>query len=88
MPYKKEIAICKQKVRFANSAAAGAALDRINPGRKSGKPLRVYKCPVCSGYHLTSQRLKGPGGQLSNALFYLVLLAAVLVLYLISRNSM
>jgi len=56
MPSRNEVAACKRKRRFDNDADAQAALKRINPARKLKKPARVYKCPVCNGYHLTSQR--------------------------------
>lgn len=46
---------CKTKRRFENEQSARAALDRINPKRKSGKPFRSYKCPECAGYHLSSK---------------------------------
>lgn len=58
MASETEKASCKRKVRYANDAAAQAALKRINPSHALKKPTRVYKCPVCSGYHLTSQRQK------------------------------
>jgi hypothetical protein len=54
MATENEKASCKKKVRFANQAAAQAAIKKINPIKRLGKPSRVYKCPVCSGYHLTS----------------------------------
>ncbi|MDB5163786.1 MAG: hypothetical protein JWS12_404 [Candidatus Saccharibacteria bacterium] len=47
---------CKRKVRYATDAAAQMAIKKINPTRALKKPSRVYKCPVCSGYHLTSHR--------------------------------
>lgn len=47
---------CKRKRRFGSDADAQAALKRINPTRELKKPTRVYKCPVCFGYHLTTQR--------------------------------
>ncbi|HSX43790.1 MAG TPA: hypothetical protein VLE69_00615 [Candidatus Saccharimonadales bacterium] len=56
MPTPIEKAACKKKVRYSTSAAADAALKRINPSHKLNKPTRVYKCPVCAGYHLTSKR--------------------------------
>lgn len=56
MPTDKEKAVCRSKTRYANDPAAQQALKRINPNRAMGKPSRVYKCQVCSGYHLTTQR--------------------------------
>jgi len=46
---------CKRKTRFTSDAAAQAALKKIKSGWFSKKPSRVYKCPVCSGWHLTSR---------------------------------
>ena len=56
MATSNEIAACKRKTRYASDAAAQAALKKINPTHALKKPTRVYKCPVCGGYHLTSQR--------------------------------
>jgi hypothetical protein len=45
---------CKRKVRYASEAEARAAVAqqlRLNPG---GPRLRVYECPVCGGWHMTS----------------------------------
>ena len=46
---------CKRKRRFNNDVEAQAALKRINPGKASRGPSRVYKCQVCGGYHLSSK---------------------------------
>ena len=57
MAYNGEVLACQRKVRFGSDAAAQAALKKINPAKASAaKPNRVYKCPVCSGFHLTSHR--------------------------------
>lgn len=45
---------CKRKVRYSNEPSATAALNKINPTRKQGKPYRSYRCLVCAGYHLTT----------------------------------
>lgn len=45
--------MCKDKVRYNNEPAALEAIRRINPTRRKDKPNRAYKCPKCSGYHLT-----------------------------------
>jgi hypothetical protein len=58
MSSDKEKAACKSKKRFSSDPAAQAALKKINPARKLKKPYRVYKCPVCSGWHLSSQSKK------------------------------
>jgi hypothetical protein len=46
---------CASKVRYASDAAAQAALKRINPTKALKKPRRVYKCPKCHGWHLSSK---------------------------------
>ena len=56
MPNPNEIANCKKKVRFANEATAKAALQKIVSTWKLKKPNRSYKCSVCSGWHLSSQK--------------------------------
>lgn len=57
-PSKHERKMCRNKVRYQNYPQAQAALNRINPRKKSGKPIRYYKCPHCKGYHLTKTPLK------------------------------
>ncbi|HEU4914844.1 MAG TPA: hypothetical protein VFT16_05620 [Candidatus Saccharimonadales bacterium] len=52
----REKEMCKRKVRYSSDAGAQAALKKINPTHALNRPTRVYKCPVCSGWHLTSQR--------------------------------
>jgi hypothetical protein len=54
MANEKEKLNCKRKVRYANEPTAKAALDKINPARKQGKPYRAYRCQICAGYHLTT----------------------------------
>lgn len=49
-----------EKKRFRDQAQATAALRRItaNPHQKKPRqPQRVYQCPRCKGYHLTSMSL-------------------------------
>ncbi|MCA9343589.1 hypothetical protein KC947_01395 [Candidatus Saccharibacteria bacterium] len=46
---------CKNKTRYSNDASAQEALKRINQNKTLGKPRRVYKCPVCNGWHLSSK---------------------------------
>jgi hypothetical protein len=58
MPSSNEIASCKKKIRFSSDAAAQAARKKINPAKRLKRPYRVYKCPVCFGWHLTSQPKK------------------------------
>lgn len=40
------------KRRHPNATAAIAAAIRCS---KRGRPLRVYRCPDCGGWHLTSR---------------------------------
>lgn len=56
MANMNEKSACQRKKRFNSDAAAQAALKKINPLRALAKPSRVYRCPVCGGWHLTSQR--------------------------------
>jgi len=56
MATQSEKDACKRKRRFGSDADAQAALKKINPLHALKKPTRVYKCGICSGYHLTSQR--------------------------------
>ena len=88
MPYKNEIPQCKKKVRFASNGAAQAALQRINPTLRPNKPIRVYRCPVCSGWHLTSKKSRQASSLGSTAMIILVMLALLLVLYLVYPGSM
>jgi len=46
---------CRKKARYSSEAAAKAALNKINPSRKLGKPRRAYKCPNCGNWHLSSK---------------------------------
>lgn len=46
---------CKNKVRYSSDAAAQSAIKKINSSKKLGKPRRVYKCPFCNGWHLSSK---------------------------------
>ncbi|WP_342627548.1 hypothetical protein AAC691_15450 [Nguyenibacter vanlangensis] len=44
------------KARFPTEDAARAELDtisRLSP--RDHKPVRAYECPLCKGWHLTSQ---------------------------------
>ena len=55
MPSDAEKAKCKRKVRFDSELAAKSALKKINPGGRGKLPSRMYKCPVCFKWHLSSQ---------------------------------
>lgn len=50
---KTRIGMCLSKDRYASQASAGSAMARREA--KSGKVLRLYQCPYCGGYHLTSK---------------------------------
>lgn len=56
-PSKQDRKMCHNKVRYKSYPEAQAALNRINPARKPDKPIRYYKCPHCSGYHITRKPL-------------------------------
>ncbi|MEU6831035.1 hypothetical protein ABZ894_20490 [Nocardia beijingensis] len=43
---------------FADADLALAGIDRTKPGRQES---RVYACPLCGGWHLTSQPLRTAG---------------------------
>lgn len=45
-----------RKVRYRDHAQAVKALQRLkNTSTRSVIPVRVYECPRCGGYHLTSK---------------------------------
>lgn len=53
------------KVRFAGERSALAALQRIAADAveavfRARQPCRVYECPRCDGWHLTSQQVAPP----------------------------
>jgi hypothetical protein len=48
-----------RKIRYRDKIAALLALARTGSKRRAGRPKdeqRVYRCPVCKGWHLTSKR--------------------------------
>lgn len=50
-----EIRTCESKDRFETRLdALGSCANSVRRGR----PLSVYQCPVCRGWHKTSKRLK------------------------------
>lgn len=55
MANDKEKTNCRNKVRYSNDASAQNAIKKINASKKLGKPNRVYKCLICSGWHLSSK---------------------------------
>jgi hypothetical protein len=56
MASDKEKANCKKKTRYTSDASAQNAIKKINSSKLLGKPRRAYKCPVCSGWHLSSKQ--------------------------------
>lgn len=49
----------KKKVRYRDELAARMALARTrSPARRKSNrtEARVYKCPACGGWHLTSKK--------------------------------
>lgn len=44
------------KERYATARAAYTAVNQVYWGRRTKKqPRRVYYCPLCQGYHLSSK---------------------------------
>ena len=52
---KLRVRMCLHKNRYASLSEACLVIGIRET--KSGKQLRAYRCPYCSGYHLTSQPL-------------------------------
>jgi hypothetical protein len=51
---------CDEKIRYRTAVGAKLALwriwvDRYLRGRRHRRERRVYECPHCHGWHLTSQ---------------------------------
>jgi hypothetical protein len=44
--------VCKNKTRY--SSASMARVYAKGTKRRFNRPMRVYLCPVCAGYHLRS----------------------------------
>lgn len=55
-PIKTVVRNCQKKRRFSDEyAARAAAQERLQKlGQKDG--LSVYRCPLCAGWHLTSNK--------------------------------
>lgn len=45
--------MCKNKVRFISDMLAAVAAGKFAFRKK--KLMRVYHCPICDGFHITSQ---------------------------------
>lgn len=52
----KIVRSCWKKHRYPNEQSALEAINRVH--KKRDTELRVYFCPQCLGYHLTSKILK------------------------------
>jgi len=49
---------CSKKP-YPDQASARVALDHIRLKPSTNRPLRVYPCDICDGWHLTSKRVAG-----------------------------
>ena len=47
--------MCKSKRRYRTESTAIKAA--IGSSRSYGQPMRTYRCPICGGWHITSQEL-------------------------------
>jgi hypothetical protein len=47
--------VCASKIRYPNRRLANRAVREIGRRRRR-RFARPYRCDLCSGYHLTSQR--------------------------------
>lgn len=53
-----------RKVRYATRLGAMLAMSRISSADKRSltkHEQRIYRCPHCRGFHLTSQTYRGEG---------------------------
>lgn len=46
------------KRRFPDRESALGALKATSQSTRDRKPLRVYDCPMCHGWHLTSEAFR------------------------------
>lgn len=51
---------CRTKRRYRSWNEAQDALTQIRRKDRKQKPVRVYDCPQCHGYHLTSKPEQDP----------------------------
>lgn len=50
---------CRGKTRYRDQQEAVEALHRLQvKSKREVQPTRVYECPICNGYHLTSKEYK------------------------------
>ncbi len=55
---------CSGKRRYRDGIAAKVALAKVQHQDKAGHvERRAYQCPVCKGWHLTSQAVRGVKGE-------------------------
>jgi len=53
IPAATQIQACRRKHRYASEREADDAAYRA---RMDGRPLGIYRCDWCAGWHLTSRR--------------------------------
>ncbi len=53
-------ALCPATGKHSHASYVGAqeALRRVRRRRKNKREARVYRCPNCSGWHLTSKKMR------------------------------
>ena len=54
-PVRAPKEVCLSKMRFANEAEAANVARRRTALNTEGWRVNTYRCPVCSGFHLTKQ---------------------------------
>lgn len=54
---------CTSKVRYFTAAEAADQINFLSLEKALDKPLRVYQCPYCTGFHLTSRPNQRDGGR-------------------------
>ena len=57
-------ATCERKIRYLSEKTATNTLNRFKVQKYYCKPLHVYHCEYCNGWHLGSVREKLPWGKL------------------------
>lgn len=54
--FKSKYQQCGKKKRYRSEHEARLSANRAETAR--GKPLRVYQCPICGGWHITQNIFK------------------------------
>lgn len=49
--------MCFNKKKYESDFIAAAASGRIKSKKTAENFLRIYKCPICDGFHLTSKKI-------------------------------